>query len=167
MKDLLLQYAEYNLWANDKLIEAINELENERQHEKIISSFDSIYKTLFHVWRAGHLWWERFQTGKNSGEPKDDFNSSAKNVGEALLHQDKLWIEFINQSTDNSLRKMLTYKNLRGDEFSEPIYLVLHHVFNHCTYHRGQLVTMLRQVGVEKIPGTDFIAWVRIQEKNL
>ena len=162
MKDLLLQYAEYNLWANGKLINAINELTDEQQHKKIISSFDSIYKTLFHVWRAGYMWRERFKTGKNIGEPKDNFDNSAKNVGEALLQQDKLWIEFVNQSTDDSLKKILTYKNLHGDEFSESVYLLLHHIFNHSTYHRGQLVTMIRQVGVEKIPSTDFIAWVRI-----
>ncbi len=161
MKDLLLQYAEYNLWANTKLVDAINELAYEQQHEKIISSFGSIYKTLFHVWRAGHLWQERFQFGKNTAEPKDNFNGSAKNIGDALLEQDKFWIEHVKESTENSLLKLITYKNLRGDEFSEPAYLILHHVFNHSTYHRGQLVTMLRQVGVEKIPGTDFIAWAR------
>ncbi|MGZ3851281.1 MAG: DinB family protein [Flavisolibacter sp.] len=38
---------------------------------------------------------------------------------------------------------------------------MLLHAFNHGTYHRGQLVNMLRQLGVDKIPGTDFIAWSR------
>jgi uncharacterized damage-inducible protein DinB len=41
---------------------------------------------------------------------------------------------------------------------------MLLHVFNHGTYHRGQLVTMLRQLGIENIPATDFIVWSR--EKN-
>jgi uncharacterized damage-inducible protein DinB len=36
-------------------------------------------------------------------------------------------------------------------------------VFNHATYHRGQLVTMLRQIGAEKIPATDFAAFVRLK----
>ena len=35
------------------------------------------------------------------------------------------------------------------------------HAINHNTYHRGQIVTMLRQLGVEKIPATDFIVWSR------
>ncbi|MBL0200663.1 MAG: hypothetical protein IPP81_11100 [Chitinophagaceae bacterium] len=38
-----------------------------------------------------------------------------------------------------------------------PVYQMLHHVFNHASYHRGQLVTMLNQLGADKIPGTDFL----------
>jgi uncharacterized damage-inducible protein DinB len=41
------------------------------------------------------------------------------------------------------------------------VYHVLHHIFNHSTYHRGQLVTMLRQLGSKDIPATDFIAFVK------
>ncbi len=56
------------------------------------------------------------------------------------------------------------YENSKGEQFKQPIFQMLLHVFNHGTYHRGQLVTMLRQLGVENIPATDFIVWSR--EKN-
>ncbi len=69
------------------------------------------------------------------------------------------------ESLENEFfQSILTYRNLKGDQFSQPVYQVLHHIFNHSTYHRGQLVTMLRQVGLEKIPSTDFIAWARIEK---
>jgi uncharacterized damage-inducible protein DinB len=41
------------------------------------------------------------------------------------------------------------------------MYQVVMQVMNHGTYHRGQIVNMLRQVGQQKIPGTDFILWCR------
>jgi len=50
---------------------------------------------------------------------------------------------------------------LKGEHFKQPIYKMLLHVFNHGTYHRGQIVNMLRQLGIEKIPQTDFIVWSR------
>ncbi|MGZ3844574.1 MAG: DinB family protein, partial [Flavisolibacter sp.] len=53
------------------------------------------------------------------------------------------------------------YQNTKKEQFKQPIYQMLLHAFNHGTYHRGQLVNMLRQLGVDKIPGTDFIAWSR------
>jgi uncharacterized damage-inducible protein DinB len=53
------------------------------------------------------------------------------------------------------------YQNTKKEQFKQPIYQVLLHMFNHSTYHRGQLVTMLRQLGVQKLPSTDFIVWSR------
>ncbi|SRR5579871_24866 len=164
MKDLLVQYAEYNLWSNERMFVVINGLNYEQQHKEIISSFNSIYKTSFHVWRSGYMWWERFQHGKNDGEPKDNFNGSIKNISDALFERDKNWMDFISRSTDESLQKILSYENLRGEKFGEPAYLILQHVFNHSSYHRGQLVTMLRQTGTEKIPSTDFIVWARLKK---
>jgi len=45
--------------------------------------------------------------------------------------------------------------------YKQPVCQMILHVFNHGTYHRGQLVNMLRQLGIEKIPQTDFIVWSR------
>jgi uncharacterized damage-inducible protein DinB len=53
---------------------------------------------------------------------------------------------------------------MAGQAFEEPYDLLLTHIFNHSTFHNGQLVTILRALGVEKIPSTDFIFWVRLTE---
>jgi uncharacterized damage-inducible protein DinB len=83
-----------------------------------------------------------------------------------LAQRVKSWTTLVDQSTDETLKKILHYQNLRGEQFNVPVYMILHHVFNHCTYHRGQLVTMLRQLGVEKLPSTDFIAWCVMSQKK-
>ena len=66
----------------------------------------------------------------------------------------------------NDFIKDVHYKSLKGIPFSQPLYQLLLHVFNHATYHRGQLVTILRQLDVQNIPQTDFIAWSRLNANN-
>ncbi len=161
MKELLLKYAAYNLWANEKISGSVNALDNEQQHRQVISSFTSLYKTVFHVWSAENLWMQRLQKGKNITAPADNFNNSMEALTLAWQQQDLQWLDWVERADSGSLYEALTYRTLKGDEFCQPVFLILHHLFNHSTYHRGQMVTMLRQVGLERIPSTDFIAWAR------
>ncbi|MFK5047672.1 DinB family protein, partial [Klebsiella pneumoniae] len=62
---------------------------------------------------------------------------------------------------ENELKASFTYKNLKGMLFSNEVWKTVHHVMNHSTYHRGQIVTMLRQLGVTQIPQSDYIAFIR------
>jgi uncharacterized damage-inducible protein DinB len=162
MKQLLQQYAGYNLWANSKMTEAVNLLGAEQQQREIVSSFNSIYKTVFHVWGAEFLWWKRVHKAPHISRLEDQFNGSMEELCKTWNELDKQWLGFVNDITDTALNEKLDYQSMKGDPFSNEIYLILQHVFNHSTYHRGQMVTMLRQVGAEKIPNGDFIAWTRM-----
>jgi len=164
MKQLIQQYANYNLWANSKMAEAINLLADEQQHREIISSFNSIYKTVFHVWGAELIWWKRMQKETHILKIEDTFNGSMILLCNAWNEVDQQWVSFANEISENSLDEKLDYRTMKGDLFSDEPYLILQHVFNHSTYHRGQLITMLRQVGAEKIPNGDFIAWTRTKD---
>ena len=57
------------------------------------------------------------------------------------------------------------YTNLRGEPFDDTYEETLFHVVNHGTYHRGQLIMMLREAGVTSLPGTDLIHYLRRQRK--
>ncbi|HMX78573.1 MAG TPA: DinB family protein, partial [Chitinophagaceae bacterium] len=63
--------------------------------------------------------------------------------------------------SDISLEHTIQYYNTKKENFKQPVWQIVLHVVNHSTYHRGQLINMLRQVGVEKLPHTDFIYWTR------
>jgi uncharacterized damage-inducible protein DinB len=80
-----------------------------------------------------------------------------------LLQQNRQWIEWINAASEAALDHVFQYQTSRKEQFKQPISQMLLHVFNHGTYHRGQLVNMLRQLEVEKIPQTDFIVWSRMK----
>jgi uncharacterized damage-inducible protein DinB len=163
VKELLLRYALYNRWAHKRLLDLINALTTEQQHVTIPSSFDSLYKTVFHIWGAESLWLGRLNKEpiKISGDP---FNKSMENLSGALETLDHQWVDWFTSKEDNQLTEKIHYTNMAGQAFFEPYDLLLLHIFNHNTYHNGQLVTMLRALGVDKIHSTDFVAWTRLEE---
>ncbi len=163
VSELLFKYARYNQWAHKRLLDLINTLTKEQQHAIIPSSFDSLYKTVFHIWSAESLWLGRLNLVpiKISGDP---FGESMGKLSEALEAVDQLWVDWFVAKEDFQLTQKIHYTNMAGQSFHEPYDLLLTHIFNHNTYHNGQLVTMLRTLGQVKIPSTDFVAWVRITE---
>src|ERR1700682_345340 len=163
VKELLLHYAQYNQWAHKRLLYLINTLSVKQHHETIPSSFDSLYKTVFHIWGAESLWLARLkqETVKISG---DQFNGSMENLSKALEAVDQKWVDWFTGKEDSQLTEKIHYTNMAGQAFHQPYDLLLTHIFNHNTYHNGQLVTMLRAMAVDKIPATDFVAWTRLDE---
>src|SRR5437868_12761282 len=161
MKELLLQYSTYHIWANQLMVDAVNQLPEEKQKQTVISSFNSLYKTLLHMWDADSTWWQRIKLQERIVHPSTDFKGSTKELGNNLLNQDKLWNEWISNAQEHMFQHVFQYQNSKREQFKQPVFQMLLHLFNHGTYHRGQLVTILRQLGLEKIPNTDFIAWSR------
>lgn len=161
MKELLKQLAAYNVWANQKLLDIILSLPDEQQKKELPSSFKSLYDTLLHMWDAESAWWQRMKLHERIIIPSENFRGSTKDVSNGLLQQNLQWQEWVNTATDPMLDHVFQYYNSKREHFKQPIFQMLLHVFNHGTYHRGQLVNILRQLGVEKIPQTDFIVWSR------
>jgi uncharacterized damage-inducible protein DinB len=158
VKDLLLQYAKYNQWAHKKLLDLIMELKPEQQHAVVPSSFNSLYKTILHVWSAESLWLGRLNLApaKISDDP---FNGSMEDLCRAMESVDQQWVDWVASKDEKLLSEVIHYNNKAGLPFQQSYDLLLHHIFNHSTYHNGQLVTILRSLGIDKIPATDFVAW--------
>jgi uncharacterized damage-inducible protein DinB len=60
------------------------------------------------------------------------------------------------------LNNKIKFKRLNGEEYELPFYQIFAHVLNHSTFHRGQFVTLLRQVGFTKISGTDLLDFYKL-----
>ena len=161
MKEILQQLAAYNIWANALLMEVLKRLPGELHQKEIPSSFNSLQKTVLHMWNAESIWWQRMKLQERVTGPMENFNGKMEDAIEGLTLQNKQWNEWINKAQEHHLQHVFQYQNLKGEHFKQPIYHMLLHVFNHGTYHRGQIVNMLRQLGIEKIPQTDFIVWSR------
>ncbi len=161
MKKLLLQYAAYNVWANQKLIDCIENLSDEQIKREIDSSFKSIYATLIHLWDAESIWWQRVKLQEQIDVPGSHFNGSVLELGNNLLKQSKHWKEWVDIATEAALEHEFIYRNSKKEQFKQPVYDTLLHLFNHQSYHRGQLITMFHQVGLENIPNTDFVTFCR------
>jgi uncharacterized damage-inducible protein DinB len=65
---------------------------------------------------------------------------------------------YLSTLTDESLNRTITYINLVGQPFTYPLWQILEHAVNHSTYHRGQITTMLRQLGA-KPEATDLLLY--------
>lgn len=161
MKELLQAYATYNRWAYQQITDTILEMD-EHLHQQIVkSSFPNLYATVLHLWDAESIWWQRMEGHLQLVIPSKQFNPAMKEAINGLLQQAGEWERFLQHCTEEDLHREFAYKNLKGEAFTSAVWTVVHHLFNHGTYHRGQLVTMMRELGVTTIPATDFIHWYR------
>jgi uncharacterized damage-inducible protein DinB len=161
MKEILQQFAAYNIWANQKIMEVILALPEEKQLAEVPSSFNSLFKTILHMWDAESAWWQRMKLQERIIIPSENFNGNMKDLVNGLMQQSNQWLGWISSASDIALDHVFQYQNSKKEQFKQPIYQMALHLFNHGTYHRGQLVNMLRQSGIGKLPQTDFIVWSR------
>ncbi len=162
MNQRYLDYANYNIWANDTLIIDLLNLNEKLLVKELIGSFPTIRDTILHIWFAETGWLSRLN-GKG-WDTKTVTNFSGNN--NELF---KLW-----QITSKNFRKFIQNADLekeiqfehKGEKFSIPTREIIQTVFNHGSFHRGQIVIMMRQIGITKISQTDYIEWVREKERG-
>ena len=162
MKETLQQYAGYNIWANKRLIETMQQLEQSQLDKEVNSSFTTIRKTVYHAWSAEYIWLQRLQLIEHPVWIEAKFDGAFEEACIKWKDTSLQLQQFIErQYNDAAFDHVFQYYNMKKQSFKNRVADVLMHVFNHSTYHRGQLITMLRQVGVKQVPGTDFIVYVR------
>lgn len=161
MKIILTQYSAYHQWANQLIIEAIEKLPDSLKEQEVKSSFPSLKATLLHMWDAEAIWWQRMKLLETITRPSDDFSGNSTDIAKGLMQQSRQWHEWILNAAEHMFEHEFIYFNSKREKFKQSVYQVLLHMFNHGTYHRGQLVTILRQLEVANIPATDFIIWSR------
>ncbi len=162
MRNLLIQDARYNLWANKKVCDFLkNNLSQEQLNQEITSSFPSVQKTLIHVWDAQSIWLQRLAGASSISIPSKSFNGTTDDLVKGVMETSQELIDFVGSSNESFLETPLTYKNIAGEGFKNNVSDIIQHVVNHGTYHRGQLITMFRQLGFTKLFPTDYIAFCR------
>jgi uncharacterized damage-inducible protein DinB len=166
MKELLLSYAGHNAWANDQLLGAIAALTPAQQQQELVSSFPTVQRTLLHLVDSNTIWWQRLQLQEKITRPSDSFEGDFAALAQILRKIDSQWLEYVQRSHEHVFTHEFIYRDNKGVQHKSPVWQVLQHLFNHGTFHRGQLVTMLRQLGLQKIPATDYIVYAREKIKR-
>lgn len=164
MKNIVSRYAAYNLWANERILHSILKLNEKQEKQRIESSFQGILPTLLHLWDAESIWWQRIRLQEKVSPPSESFSGTTREAAGNLLKQSGQWVDWVNQASRASLDHVFEYRNSKKEMYKQPVYEALLHLFNHQSYHRGQIVTMLRQLGVKDIPATDFIVFSRLKK---
>ena len=155
----------YTEWANDLAIDAANKLPEESFRRDVGISHGSIFGTLVHMAGAEWIWLERWQ-GRSPTKAEAWSRWSLESCAD-LATLNERWTELINQRTryvselDEPTRAAeLAFRLLSGDPSSMPLINQMQHVVNHATMHRGQIVGMIRQLGIEP-PATDLLFYLR------
>ena len=154
-RELLL----YMLWADRQTLMAVRSVKEEDLTRDAGISFKSLLGTMAHILGAQQVWLSRVLGNPLPRVPDiDDFPD--------LMSWITAWEEtasgleaFLAGLTDEQLAADLTWSNTRGDTFTRPLWQPLLHMVNHSTYHRGQIVSLLRQMGYQA-PKTDLIYYL-------
>jgi uncharacterized damage-inducible protein DinB len=163
MKELLLNYVRYNQWANRRLGEIFAQLSDEQLDREMKSSFPTIRKTAFHIYGAEKVWMSRlagvspssFPALENSGFAVSRFSEAADEFVALLEGKDESFFTAMN-----------SFKNLKGEVSDQPVHEMIMHCMNHSTFHRGQLVTMIREAGWNgALPSTDLVNYNRGKQR--
>ena len=129
--------------------------------QTIISSFPSIKKTLLHIWDAQVIWYKRLNGDSLDYFPSRDFKGGKDQALNLLESQSKEFADFVHQNKADWFQQDILFSDTRGNSYTTKAWEILHHCMNHSTYHRGQLITMFRQLEHSSAPRTDYIWYLR------
>ena len=156
----MMSLFQYDRWATERTIESLSSLSEDDYTKDLKSSFGGIHGTLVHVYWADCLWLARWK-GNPSWPPTnvDRVPTLDALSGRWREYREDLHV-YLAGLSDSILSNPLTYRDTQGNKHSEPLYEQMQHKVNHSTHHRGQIVTMLRQLGQKPLP-TDLINFYR------
>jgi len=157
----LLHVFEYDRWATDTLLDAVAELERSDVHKDLGTSFRSLHGTLVHIYGAQVVWLSRWK-GSPTGLIDPEQIPTTADLRTRWHELSNELRDFIRPLTDEQLHRNFSYTDLTGKEWSHPLYQQIEHLAFHSMYHRGQVVTLLRQLG-KTPPHTDLIVYYRMQ----
>lgn len=156
---------DYTEWANDLAIAAAAKIPDENLRRDTRISHGSILGTLVHMAGAEWIWLERWHG--HSPAKAEAWSKWSTEACADLPTLKERWAEvidrrarFVAELDEDRLSADLAYKLLSGDPSSLPLIDQMQHVVNHATMHRGQIVGMIRQLGIDP-PGTDLLFYLR------
>ncbi|PSL50140.1 putative damage-inducible protein DinB [Chitinophaga niastensis] len=156
MKEILVHYSSYNYWANQQLLKVLLKLTDEQQDRELGGSLSSLRKTVYHLWREESLWHQRLQLVEKATDPTNDFSGSFATACEHWVRQSLQLQEWVQKATPVKLNHTIAYTQKKSEHHKIAVHQVIMHACNHAAFYRGQLVYMLQQLGVSKIPDTDY-----------
>jgi uncharacterized damage-inducible protein DinB len=150
----------FNTWAEGLVFDAVARISSEQYRRDMQSSHGGILGTLAHIISAEQGWLGRWagdrqvqQSSVQDVASIDELRVHWQRVGEQMQ-------QFLGTLSDAKLQETLVVTTSQGGQFANPHWQMIQHVVDHSSYHRGQIVTMLRQLGVTP-PSTGMIRFYR------
>jgi uncharacterized damage-inducible protein DinB len=158
--EALRSHLGYTAWASRALVEAAGRISHEELTRDFGSADKSILGTLVHIFGADRIWLARLR-----GEPQPAYLTDA-DYSLAVLQNEwpaihEGWHAWAAGLTDGDARRLVSYTDLRGNPWRQPLWQLVVHVVNHGTHHRGQVSGFLRAMG-HKPPVLDLVYYYRV-----
>ena len=151
---------DYNHWANRRICTALAACDEDVLTRDLGSSFRSLYATLLHIYGAEWVWFRRLRGESPPSLPQPEQYPTLAELEAAWQVLAADYRDFVAALAEPSLVQLRRYQDTRGNAYEQPVWQILVHVVNHSSYHRGQITTMLRQVGATPV-ATDLIVYFR------
>ena len=164
LKNLMTNYAEYNLWVNQQFVKWLTSKSDELLHKEVPSSFSSIVKTLNHIWATEEYWYSIIaETSEFNKREIEELLTT--DVFNGLLNRSSQLAQLIKSFTEEELSKNIKIES-PWFQCDLPKYEYLMQIINHGTYHRGQIVTIGRNIGITDATNSDYNFYNVIKEQQ-
>ena len=155
---------DFHYWARDRVLAAAAALTAEQFTRNLGSSFPSVRDTLVHLYSAEWNWYQRWHGTAPSAMLDPLEYPDVGRLQAAWAEHEARMRAYLASLDDAGVRQVIEYRALQGQPYRSAIWEMFHHVVNHGTYHRGQVQTMLRQLGAPPARSLDLIVFYR--ERN-
>jgi uncharacterized damage-inducible protein DinB len=150
----------FNSWATQRIFDGIATLSEEQLRRDMKASHRSIYGTLLHLIGAEKLWLDRWLNRQDLPRLQE---SDVPTLALLRATWEQVGLEsvrWLGSMTDRKLQETFTISGANAKRLEQTYAQSLQHIVDHGTYHRGQIVTLLRQLGVTP-PSTGMIGFTR------
>ena len=156
----ILSLFQYDEWATKRTIESVSPLSEDQYKRDLKSSHGGIHGTLVHIYSASCMWLQRWKGNSSFVHLSPDQISGLIALSDRWQEYYENLYAFLVNITDTVLSAPFSYADSKGNKHSEQMYQQMLQIINHASYHRGQIVTMLRQLGGKPL-ATDLILFYR------
>jgi uncharacterized damage-inducible protein DinB len=154
---------QYNNWANKRIMQWMIAAGESMVDVSLKNSFNTLRKTVYHIYDAQYAWYLRVQNQPLlHWPPSQHFSYTLQQFDMVLQQQSNDWLLYVNRLNDDAFNQIITYFNTKGQPFESTLADIITHWINHGTYHRGQCISMLHQLGQTEVGSTDFITYTRL-----
>jgi uncharacterized damage-inducible protein DinB len=167
LKQLLLDDADYTGWASQQLLGVCSKLTPAQLDQDLGASHASLIRTLRHIYFAERIWLRRLVAGAlppliEIGDQRlFDDGANEPSLEDLVAGWPEVWRglhDWIDHADDDTLTAPMSTALPNGEQFQLTRWEILTHAVNHSTLHRGQIIGMLRALGVSP-PNVDTFSY--------
>jgi len=161
--EMLRSLFAYDHWVNDRLMGVVQLVSDERLHEPMGGSFDTIFGTTAHILQGEMFYYYRWTGQEQPGTSRPSEKRTIAELRDLSVQHRRLMDQFLRELAPDAAHAPIRYGRRGGEVFYElPLWQIMLQVVNHGTHHRAELADMLTRVG-HPPPPTDLIVYYQEQ----